>query len=1059
MKCFDPRLGPARRLLAFSVSFAVVLSSHVFAFAAPVKSVPKSAIQTAGQTDAAKRELQIDSATATATKAGVLLRWSTNSVADNVGFNVYRVSGGQRTRVNREIIPGAMFAAGTPAMVPGYSYSWVDRGGTAAATYYIESVNVDGATRLHQAISPVVSSKPLSEFAPAPAAPNGVNATESDVFEKSYPAEEAHQPNVASGTLQQQWAIAGQTALKIGIKKDGWYRVTQPQMVAAGFNPTVDIRNLQLFGDADEVAINTSQSSGQFGSGDYIEFYGRGLDVPTTDTRVYYLIAGATAGKRVTGQIHLDGDPVVPPVPVATPPALPSPAAATAPVLRDPIFWGRWLQYDSSIIFSSDPNNPPAKPPTAEPEKTSAVSAPASPLPDPPAVEYHLTVRERQPTTARAANANKSTALANTALAVVGNAPRVVTTQQSPVAKTGSQTGKTANVKKRRGSKRRRSVRTEHSHVVLSDGFAAANFDNTFQIKDRGIYYSSLLNGDEENFFGAVISSPVTLNLQLPNLDSSAVGPATLEFALQGVLNNQTGASHQVSVAINGVTVGEVAFGPLDHPVSTFPIPITQLLSGANTIKFTKISTGELCIVDYVRLTYPHLFNADSGSLKFNLRGSQTRTVDGFAVPTIRLIDYTDPLNVGISKPGSQPSALGYAITVPVSESRSKNQRLLYAFPEGQFDLPASLSLNQPSTLNLNSNAADFVIISYKTFIPSFTANVSPINTSLLAQRTAQGFIPAVVDIDDVYDEFSYGEHGPQAIKSFLQYAKTNWATAPRYVIFAGDASLDPRNYLNIGDFDLVPTKDVDATFSETVSDDWLTDFDDDGVADIPVGRLPFRTLADANLVVSKIVNFTPVVPQSALLIADQDEFDIFGFAHTNDVFEGLLQGAMTVDRLNRAPQPSGVPSQPDNQIRTDMVNAFNQGRALVNYSGHGQVDVWTNASLFKNADALAMTNGNKLSFVVVMDCLNGYFQDPSLLSLSEAFLEAPQGGAVAAFASSGLTVAQGQHDMGRELYTRLYGGSPMALGDAIKIAKGATSDIDVKRTWIFFGDPSLKIR
>ena len=93
------------------------------------------------------------------------------------------------------------------------------------------------------------------------------------------------------------------------------------------------------------------------------------------------------------------------------------------------------------------------------------------------------------------------------------------------------------------------------------------------------------------------------------------------------------------------------------------------------------------------------------------------------------------------------------------------------------------------------------------------------------------------------------------------------------------------------------------------------------------------------------------------------------------------------------------------------------------------------------------------------MDCLNGYFQDPNLLSLGEAFMKAPGGGAVAAFASSGLTIAQGQHEMGHELYMQLYGATPIALGDAIKIAKGATFDIDVKRTWIFFGDPSLKIR
>jgi hypothetical protein len=94
------------------------------------------------------------------------------------------------------------------------------------------------------------------------------------------------------------------------------------------------------------------------------------------------------------------------------------------------------------------------------------------------------------------------------------------------------------------------------------------------------------------------------------------------------------------------------------------------------------------------------------------------------------------------------------------------------------------------------------------------------------------------------------------------------------------------------------------------------------------------------------------------------------------------------------------------------------------------------------------------------MDCLNGYFHDPGLESMSEAFMKAPGGGAVAAFASSGLTIAQGQHVMSQELYHQLYG-NPQSppLGDAIKIAKAATFDIDVKRTWIFFGDPSMKIR
>ena len=93
------------------------------------------------------------------------------------------------------------------------------------------------------------------------------------------------------------------------------------------------------------------------------------------------------------------------------------------------------------------------------------------------------------------------------------------------------------------------------------------------------------------------------------------------------------------------------------------------------------------------------------------------------------------------------------------------------------------------------------------------------------------------------------------------------------------------------------------------------------------------------------------------------------------------------------------------------------------------------------------------------MDCLNGYFDHPTTQSLAEAFLTAPNGGAVASFASSGLTIPDGQHQMGLRMFQLLYTGTPVAIGDAGRLAKSATSDMDVRRTWILFGDPTLKIR
>ncbi len=1088
MMCCSPRLSLARRLLALSVSLAVVLASFAFAIASTSKPPTRATGLSTRQADSQNSELTVTSSSATATRAGVLLRWTTNSVPDNLGFNVYRLKDGLRTRVNKEVIPGALFAPGTPAQRPGgYSYSWFDRGGVADSTYFIESVNVYGAASMHNAIVPV-GSKTISEFDQAPQAASAALNESADTFEKRYPFEESQQTNLATGAIETQWEIAAQTALKIAINKDGWYRVTQPQMVAAGFNPVVDIRNLSLFVDGNEVAINTSQFSGPFGSSDYIEFYGRGLDTTTTDKQIYYLIAGTTPGKRVIGGIQLNGDPPSPPPGPSSTPPVPSPTPVTdlpgpttaGPVLNEPIFYS-WAQNDLSYLMSSlEPRNAPEKQevkerPAANPSlaNSDAGNAPhdystdyARTGADPVANNSPAANTERQSTTSdRGISRTGSVALPNPP-AVVNPAPKLAPASPRPAFKAGRQLRKRSRTNKRTRRTLRRQPKQEHSHALPAAATALPNYDYTIQNKERINYFSNLLNGEEENFFGRVISTtPVTQTLVVSNPDLSAAGSATLEFALQGVLNTQTSASHQVSVSFNGIAIGSLDFAPLEHPVRTYSIPIALLQNGNNSLTFTKTSTGEVCLVDYIRLTYPHTFKADTNSLKFNLRGSQTIKVDGFSTPSVRLIDYTDPLNVRISKPASEASVLGYAIAVPVNESRSKPQRLLYAFPQGQFDQPAGLSLNQPSSLNQGdlspsvTSGADFLIIAHKNFI----ASLAP----LVSKRQSEGRIVAVVDVDDIYDEFSYGTHGPQAIKDFLSHAltSTNWVTKPLYIIFAGDASFDARDYQHLGDFDFVPTKLVDATFSEAVSDDWVADFHGgpndtpDGIADIPVGRLPFRTVADANLVVSKIVNFVPQPqPQSAMLVADEDEFNTFGFAATNDVFQSLLPATMSVQRLNRAPQPPGVPSQ--TLTKADIVNGFNSGPSLVSYSGHGNVDVWTGAALFTSPDALALTNGtNKLSFVVVMDCLNGYFQDPTLLSLSEALLKAPNGGAVAAFASSGLTVAQGQHQMGEELYTQLYSGSPMALGDAIKIAKGATFDIDVKRTWIFFGDPSLKIR
>ena len=119
--------------------------------------------------------------------------------------------------------------------------------------------------------------------------------------------------------------------------------------------------------------------------------------------------------------------------------------------------------------------------------------------------------------------------------------------------------------------------------------------------------------------------------------------------------------------------------------------------------------------------------------------------------------------------------------------------------------------------------------------------------------------------------------------------------------------------------------------------------------------------------------------------------------------------------------------------------------------SGAADCLVPTTRLSFSNVDHLAM-------FVMMSDCLNGYFQDPTTDSLGEALLKSANGGAVAVWASSGMTFASSQSAMNQEFYRQIFA-SRARIGDAAMRAKSTTLDADARRTWILFGDPTMRLR
>jgi len=280
----------------------------------------------------------------------------------------------------------------------------------------------------------------------------------------------------------------------------------------------------------------------------------------------------------------------------------------------------------------------------------------------------------------------------------------------------------------------------------------------------------------------------------------------------------------------------------------------------------------------------------------------------------------------------------------------------------------------------------------------------------------------------------------------------------PRYVLLVGDASFDPRDFLDEGQIegqiDFVPTKIVTTNYLETASDDWFVDFDNDGLPNIPIGRLPARTPEELGTMVSKIVTYEKSEEEinGALLVAGKklyggEDYDFETAVHDIGT---LLEGRMAVDEILQGQVGDGP-------ARTALLDGVNQGPSIVNFIGHGSNEIW--ASLFSSDDAPALTNGSKLPFFISMTCLNGFFHDLYTESLAEALMRAEQGGAVAVWTSAGLTFPDEQHLINEELIRQLLSSKKTTIGQATVRAKAATEDGDVRRTWILFGDPATRLK
>ncbi|MEP6902350.1 MAG: C25 family cysteine peptidase [Actinomycetota bacterium] len=564
----------------------------------------------------------------------------------------------------------------------------------------------------------------------------------------------------------------------------------------------------------------------------------------------------------------------------------------------------------------------------------------------------------------------------------------------------------------------------------------------TAERKDKIYRVSSILNGARENWFGAVVNTTAsnqTLNLSDIATDSGQT--ATLGVDLQGL----TSVAHQVSVVLNGTIIGQINFSFYDRIEWTANIPLAGLVEGVNTVTLQGVGgSSDINITEAVRISYPRRLKAQNNHLDFSVNGGQSVKLKGFTSQRVRVFDVTNPIQVIEYAPSSQLETDGtYSVTVA---SAASARVMLAQGEDAQLFAATPLIRNYPSDLRNTQNQAKFIIIAPREF-----------NKSLLdfqSSHSLRGIQTEIVDIEDIYDEFNNGIKSAEAIRLFLQYAKQNWAVKPDFAMFAGDASVDPRNYTGFGGYNnnRVPTMLTDTWNMETVSDEMMADFDDDSVGEIATGRLPAKDQYELEMMLDKINGAEPMTMQDVNQRGVHFVSDApinYDFAAGSRNMATSIPTGITVNYLDNAGQTPAV-------VRSSIINRINSGAAIINYFGHASIGSWASGQIFRSVDAPSLINPKRTSLMVMINCLNGDFAETNINSLGEAVLKQNFGGANAVWAASGWNGAEQQEYFARDFYQKVFTGMP--IGEAARQTKMLYDGNDLRRTYIFFGDPTQRL-
>lgn len=381
---------------------------------------------------------------------------------------------------------------------------------------------------------------------------------------------------------------------------------------------------------------------------------------------------------------------------------------------------------------------------------------------------------------------------------------------------------------------------------------------------------------------------------------------------------------------------------------------------------------------------------------------------------------------------------------------------------------------------------ADLIIITHPNFI-------TQAETFAAYKRSQFGQQVTVVNVEEIYNEFSSGSKDISAIRNFIKmfYDRANSEDEiPDGVLFYGNASYDFKDRIP-NNTNFVPSYQSPASGRNPeafTSDDFfgiLDDGEDMNVTssligtnatmlDIAIGRLPINTPEEANVLLDKYKNyhssasFGPWKNTVAYVADDRDPNN--GMNHLNDC-EQANDKILTDYRVNnlykiyadayRKQQTSSGTRFP--QVNKAINDQIFNGTLYLSYSGHGSPERWADESILSSNDFNRWNNIDKLPFIFTGTCDFSRFDNPLVNAAGVQLLKRKTGGAIALLSTTQIVYSSANTNYSKHVVDNLFttdvDGNYRTIGEVVRISKNQTqSSFEIRNNFNYslLGDPTM---